>query len=100
MASAQTTSARKAGVLPIAPPAPTNADAPKQSRTRSAAAQDGVKAKVRRLPPGLTEEEFVKIIGEAWKPGGGKVVWFSYHLGHIPKRSVIILEKGIEEREG
>lgn len=79
---------RKSGVLPIGPSqnhAQNHADAFKSGKGRSAAAQDGVKAKVRWLPPGLTEQEFIDILGETWKPGNGKVGWFRYKAGHIPK---------------
>lgn len=79
---------KQAGVLPIRP-AQTHGPADSSRSAKSkAAAQDGIKAKVRRLPPGLTELEFLTILGDPWKPGNGKVGWFSYHNGHTPKRYV------------
>lgn len=76
---------KQAGVLPIRL-AQTQGPADSSRSARSkAAAPDGIKAKVRRLPPGLTEHEFLTILGDTWKPGNGKVGWFSYHCGHTPK---------------
>ncbi|KAL1865179.1 hypothetical protein Daus18300_007305 [Diaporthe australafricana] len=77
---------KQAGVLPIRP-AQTQGpvDTSRSSAKSKAAAQDGIKAKVRRLPPGLIEHEFLTILGDSWKPGNGKVGWFSFHPGHIPK---------------
>lgn len=47
----------------------------------------GLKLKViiRRLPPGLTEAEFVAIIGDDWKLGKGRVDWFLYKPGKDSK---------------
>lgn len=91
MATPQGSNTRKPGVLPM--PAQAHAqnqpDATKPTKGRSTAAQDGVKAKVRWLPPALTEEEFFSILGSVWKPGSGKVNWFSYNPGKMPKRSVL-----------
>lgn len=79
---------KQAGVLPIRP-AQTQGQADSSRSAKSkAAAQDGIKVKVRRLPPGLTEQEFLTILGDSWKPGNGKVGWFSYNYGHTPKRYV------------
>lgn len=79
---------KQAGVLPIRPAQTSSpVDAPKSAKAK-AAAQDGVKIKIRRLPPGLTEQEFVATLGNVWKAGNGKVGWFEYHPGHIPKRFV------------
>jgi regulator of nonsense transcripts 3 len=36
---------------------------------------------VRRLPPGLTEDEFATILSDEWKVGNGKVDWFLYKPG-------------------
>lgn len=83
---------KQAGVLPIRPAqgqnhTPNLADAAKSTKAK-AAAQDGVKIKIRRLPPGITEQEFVATLGDVWKAGSGKVGWFEFHAGHIPKRLV------------
>lgn len=78
---------------------PTQAQAHNQNETakstkgRQGATQDGVKAKVRWLPPALTEEEFVSILGDTWKPGNGKVSWFRYGSGKMPKRLVWLAVK-------
>lgn len=89
MATNPSTMTRKPGVLPIGPAqvqqAQNNADANKTGRGRSAVAQDGVKAKIRWLPPALTEDEFVNILGDTWKVGKGKVGWLRFAAGHMPK---------------
>ncbi|KAK3343862.1 Smg-4/UPF3 family-domain-containing protein [Lasiosphaeria hispida] len=54
-------------------------DAPRSSRSK--AHQEGEKVVIRRLPPGLTEDEFVTILGDAWKIGNGKVDWLTYWPG-------------------
>lgn len=79
---------KQAGVLPIRPAQTQGPADSSRSAKSKAAAQDGIKAKVRRLPPGMTEQEFLTILGDSWKPGNGKVGWFSYHCGHTPKRYV------------
>lgn len=52
-------------------------------QSRGKASIEGEKVNVRRLPPGLTEEEFLTILGEEWKVGNGKVAWFDYHSGKV-----------------
>lgn len=90
MATSQGNHNRKAGVLPIGPSQVQTqaqaADVSKSARAKTSAAQDGVKAKIRWLPPGLTEDEFLTILGDTWKLGKGKTSWFRYTAGHIPKR--------------
>ncbi|KAH8597963.1 Smg-4/UPF3 family-domain-containing protein [Bisporella sp. PMI_857] len=44
-----------------------------------------LKVIVRRLPPGLTQNEFTAIIGEDWRLGQGKVDWFQYKPGKDSK---------------
>lgn len=88
MATNTGTMTRKPGVLPIGPAqiqAQNTLDANKSAKGRSGAAQDGVKAKIRWLPPAMTEDEFVSILGDDWKVGKGKVGWFRYAPGHMPK---------------
>ena len=63
-----------------------SADAPKAPRTK--APTQGEKVVVRRLPPAMTEEEFITILGEEWKVGQGKVDWFSYWPGKVSQQSV------------
>ncbi|KAG8628035.1 hypothetical protein KVT40_003908 [Elsinoe batatas] len=42
-----------------------------------------LKVVVRRLPPGLTREEFENSLGEEWKVGEGKIDWVEYRAGKI-----------------
>ncbi|PNS18758.1 hypothetical protein CAC42_5297 [Sphaceloma murrayae] len=42
-----------------------------------------LKVLVRRLPPGLTQEEFQAAFGDEWKVGSGKVDWIEYRQGKI-----------------
>ncbi|KAI0534785.1 Smg-4/UPF3 family-domain-containing protein [Xylaria digitata] len=44
---------------------------------------EGKKVVVRRLPPGMTADEFWAILGEEWKVGKGKVDWTRYDDGEI-----------------
>lgn len=43
---------------------------------------------VRRLPPGLTQEEFEQTLGEEWRAGAGKVEWMAYKEGKVSKEYV------------
>ncbi|KAH8162932.1 hypothetical protein CIB48_g5335 [Xylaria polymorpha] len=44
---------------------------------------EGKKVLIRRLPPGITEDECWAILGEEWKVGKGKVDWARYDTGEI-----------------
>ncbi|KAI5305422.1 hypothetical protein KEM56_004489 [Ascosphaera pollenicola] len=44
-----------------------------------------LKVVVRRLPPGLTQDEFEKILGDEWKVGGPCVDWYSFKPGKATK---------------
>ncbi|KAL8865591.1 MAG: hypothetical protein Q9174_006809 [Haloplaca sp. 1 TL-2023] len=44
-----------------------------------------LKLVIRRLPPGLIEEEFKDILGEEWQNGNGKVDWTSYKPGKVSR---------------
>ncbi|KAF4629781.1 hypothetical protein G7Y89_g8363 [Cudoniella acicularis] len=44
-----------------------------------------LKVIIRRLPPGLTETEFVSVLGDEWKLGQGKVDWYLYKPGKDSK---------------
>ncbi|KAF5012521.1 hypothetical protein FDECE_1420 [Fusarium decemcellulare] len=59
----------------------TEGDAPKPAKTK--AHNEGEKLVIRRLPPGMTEPEFVSILGSDWDLGKGKVDWFSFAPGKI-----------------
>jgi regulator of nonsense transcripts 3 len=58
-------------------------NAPKAAAKRTA--QPRLKVIIRRLPPGLTEVEFVSCLGPEWKLGAGKVDWVVYRHGKISK---------------
>ena len=69
-----------------APSAATN-DAPKPTKTK--VPPEGEKVVVRRLPPGMTQEEFFALLGDSWKSGNGKVDWVEYCPGKITHECVI-----------
>lgn len=58
--------------------------------SKAKAPAEGEKVVIRRLPPGLTEEEFNTILGgDIWKPGNGKVGWFRFEKGKISTECAI-----------
>ncbi|KAL8994356.1 MAG: hypothetical protein Q9169_005643 [Polycauliona sp. 2 TL-2023] len=59
-------------------PAPTQARSSMPSTTR-------LKLIVRRLPPGLTSDEFETCLGEEWRVGRGNVDWALYKPGKVSK---------------
>ncbi|POR32370.1 Regulator of nonsense transcripts UPF3 [Tolypocladium paradoxum] len=62
----------------------TNANGGEPSRRSRTKAQDeGDKLIIRRLPPGMTEAEFVSILGPDWELNKGKVDWLSYSPGKV-----------------
>lgn len=70
------------GVLPVtASPTAGNAQKPIAGKPSN----PKLKVIVRRLPPGLTEAEFLSIIGDDWRLGSGKVDWFLYKRGKDSK---------------
>jgi regulator of nonsense transcripts 3 len=74
------------GMLPIPASAtkkPTAA--PKPSKSQGRAGLPKLRLIVRRLPPGLTEDEFQAALGDEWKVGAGKVDWAAYKEGKISK---------------
>lgn len=46
---------------------------------------------IRRLPPGLTQEEFESYMGEQWQVHAGKVDWAVYKPGKTSKEYVIVI---------
>lgn len=52
---------------------------------------EGEKLVVRRLPPGMTESEFVLILGPEWEFDKGRVDWFSYAEGKVSKECVALM---------
>ncbi|RGP67997.1 hypothetical protein FLONG3_8332 [Fusarium longipes] len=56
-------------------------ETPKPTKTK--AHNEGEKLTIRRLPPGMTEAEFLSILGSEWEVGKGKVDWFCFAEGKI-----------------
>lgn len=52
-------------------------------RAKARAYSEGEKLVVRQLPPGMTEAEFVDILGLDWEVDKGRVDWFSYCPGKV-----------------
>ncbi|KND94047.1 Regulator of nonsense transcripts UPF3 [Tolypocladium ophioglossoides CBS 100239] len=52
-------------------------------RARTKTQDEGDKLIVRRLPPSMTEAEFVSILGLDWEVNKGKVDWLSYSPGRV-----------------
>lgn len=69
------------GILPVA--ALHQQKPPAQPPRGQKAAQPRLKLVCRRLPPGLTRPEFDALLGDEWKPGGGKIDWLIYKKGKI-----------------
>ena len=65
---------RQGGVLPVT-------GAARAATSRAPAAK--LKLELRRLPPGLTIEEFEEALGEAWKLSNGRVDWRYYRQGKV-----------------
>lgn len=70
------------GVIPVAmlqknapPPAPRG---PKAASPR-------LKLVLRRLPPGLNEQEFLNILGDDWKVGTGKIDYLDFKKGKVSR---------------
>jgi hypothetical protein len=76
-----------AGVLPVS----TSGLKPKVLSSHAQPSRHGaagLKVVIRRLPPGLTEDEFYLSVGPEWKAGGSKVDWASYVPGKVSKECV------------
>lgn len=67
------------GVLPVNPAAVQS----QNHHQQVAKSQVRLKLEVRRLPPGLTKDEFQNAFGEEWKVGGGNVDWLEYRQGKL-----------------
>ncbi|KAL2822939.1 Smg-4/UPF3 family-domain-containing protein [Aspergillus granulosus] len=72
------------GVLQI-PASATQKNAPSPTKRAPKPTAPRLKLLVRRLPPGLTQEEFEAALGAEWKLGGGKVSWYQYKPGKVSK---------------
>jgi regulator of nonsense transcripts 3 len=70
-------------------------DAAKAAKVKAPA--QGEKVVVRRLPPAMTEQEFVTILGDEWRVGRGRVDWFSYWPGKVSQQSVTTLPSRSEQ---
>jgi regulator of nonsense transcripts 3 len=70
------------GILPVTA-LQTAGNASKASANKSTGPR--LKVVIRRLAPGLTEAEFVRLLGDNWKLGQGRVDWFSYKPGKDSK---------------
>lgn len=66
---------------------PPNEGSSKTGKTK--APPTGKKVVIRRLPPGMTAEEFWAILGDQWKDGNGKVDWTQFHAGIISQELVL-----------
>ncbi|KAM0455847.1 hypothetical protein ACHAO4_003927 [Trichoderma viride] len=64
-----------------------DAESTKAPKTKTP--HEGEKVIIRRLPPGLTEAEFLSILGSEWAVGNGKVDWFSYAPGKVCNEYVL-----------
>ncbi|CAJ2511310.1 Uu.00g069350.m01.CDS01 [Anthostomella pinea] len=80
MASNSTTPRKANGVLSVGGSQAAH-DAPKPSKAKATA--QGKKVIIRRLPPGMTADEFWATLGEEWKEGNGKVDWTRFEVGEI-----------------
>ncbi|OHW90625.1 nonsense-mediated mRNA decay protein [Colletotrichum incanum] len=57
------------------------ADAPKSNKSRTPV--EGDKVVIRRLPPGMTEQEVWNNLDDEWKAGNGLVSWHNFAQGKI-----------------
>jgi len=75
------------GVLPVT--AAATYAAPQTNGHRNDSASKNVAARlkvvIRRLAPGLTQDEFLSAVGEEWKLGKGKVDWMAFKPGKVTK---------------
>lgn len=77
----RTNVARQAGVLPVSAANVKDQAGSSQKSGRGKAPIEGQKIVIRRLPPGISEEEVLKYLGDEWQPNKGKVGWFSFMPG-------------------
>ena len=74
------------GMLPIPVSATKKtAMASRPPKTQGRASLPKLRLIVRRLPPGLTRDEFDAALGDEWKVGAGKVDWAAFKEGKISK---------------
>ncbi|KAI3552961.1 smg-4/UPF3 family protein [Colletotrichum abscissum] len=77
---AQGASRKTNGVLSVSGQQATT-DAPKSNKSRTPV--EGDKVVIRRLPPGMTEQELWNNLGDEWKAGNGLVSWHNFEAGKI-----------------
>lgn len=84
------------GVLPVSASATQKASQHRGNLKPSSVRSIGPRLKVvlRRLPPGLTEEELLETLGPEWKIGGGRVDWMVYKPGKTSQECVWCLGIG------
>lgn len=75
--------ARNGGVLRI--PASATQQRPAMPSATGTSSGPRLKLIIRRLPPGLIEEEFLTALGPEWKVGNGKVDWAMFKPGKVSK---------------
>jgi Smg-4/UPF3 family len=82
--------AKGGGVLPINAAATRKINAT-QNQARGGQRQPAARLRliIRRLPPGLAENEFWNALGEEWHLGKGKIDWAVYKDGKISKEYVL-----------
>ncbi len=84
MTTPQLLSRKTTGVLAM----PGAGQVSKPAKTKTT--PEGEKVIIRRLPPGMTEDEFVEILGQEWASGRGKVGWLSFRAGKISHEWVVL----------
>ncbi|KAJ5488558.1 hypothetical protein N7539_003448 [Penicillium diatomitis] len=84
MAQPAAASKATAGVLQI-PATATQKSASTTAKKASKPPTPRLKLLIRRLPPGLTQNELEVALGEEWKVGAGKVDWLQYKPGKVSK---------------
>ncbi|KAL2880541.1 hypothetical protein SGCOL_004263 [Colletotrichum sp. CLE4] len=72
---------RKTNGVPSASGQQATTDAPKSNKSRTPV--EGDKVIIRRLPPGMTEQELLNNLGDEWKAGNGLVSWHNFESGKI-----------------
>lgn len=83
---AQGASRKTNGVLQVSGQQATT-DAPKSNKSRTPV--EGDKVVIRRLPPGMTEQEVWNNLGDEWKAGNGLVSWHNFEAGKISHEYVL-----------
>lgn len=83
MAAAAAAPNKTNGVLAVHPSQANSGGGGRSGRRKAAVV--GKKVVVRRLAPGMTQDEFWAALGDEWKGGQGKVDWTRWESGKISK---------------